>query len=151
MCGILIYTAATDSDGSLGGLAREGKGDKLNNTILEMLNDASWCSTDPICIESKSQGFMSLNYSACHACTLLPETSCECVNILLDRASVVGLPDNHKIGFMSDLIWSGNAYKKTNDKVGEIEDTDVLKESDQQENDKKTKRRKKWDVLGDTE
>ena len=151
MCGILIYTAATDSDGSLGGLAREGKGDKLNNTILEMLNDASWCSTDPICIESKSQGFMSLNYSACHACTLLPETSCECVNILLDRASVVGSPDNHKIGFMSDLIWSGNAYKKTNDKVGGIEDTDVLIESDQQENDKKTKRRKKWDVLGDTE
>ena len=27
-----------------------------------------------------------------------------------------------------NLIWSGNAYKKTNDKVGGIANTDVLKE-----------------------
>lgn len=104
MCGILIYTAAADADGSLGGLAREGQGYRLGNTILEMLDNASWCSNDPICIDSTSQGFMALNYAACHACVLLPETSCECCNYLLDRAAVVGTPDKWNIGYLSKLL-----------------------------------------------
>ena len=104
MSGILIYTSATDSDGSLGGLAREGDGYRLCNTILAMLEQASWCSNDPICIDSKDQGYKSLNYAACHACCLLPETSCESANCLLDRASVVGIPENRDIGFFSKLL-----------------------------------------------
>lgn len=104
MAGILIYTSATDTDGSLGGLAREGEGNRLKNTILSMLQEASWCSNDPICIESKSQGYRSLNYAACHACTLLPETSCENSNCLLDRAAIVGTPDNSEIGYFKDLL-----------------------------------------------
>jgi hypothetical protein len=104
MCGILIYTAATDSDGSLGGLVREGNSDRLENTIHALLQEASWCSNDPVCIDSKSQGFNSLNYASCHACLLLPETSCESVNCLLDRASVVGTPDDKSIAFFKDFI-----------------------------------------------
>ena len=106
MCGILIYTSATDTDGSLGGLVREGESVRINNTIKGLLEESSWCSNDPICIESKNQGFRGLNYASCHACTLLPETSCEHFNCLLDRASITGLPDgdNKDIAFFKDLL-----------------------------------------------
>lgn len=104
MSGILIYTSASDSDGSLGGLVRQGEPDLLENVMRDLLQEATWCSSDPLCIESKSQGFNSLNYAACHACTLLPETSCEARNCLLDRASVVGKPDDRSIGFFGDFI-----------------------------------------------
>jgi hypothetical protein len=104
MSGIFIYTSATDTDGSLGGLVREGKPDRINNTIKSLLEESTWCSNDPICIESKSQGFRGLNYAACHACTLLPETSCVHFNCLLDRASVVGLPDDKNVSFFKDYL-----------------------------------------------
>ena len=97
MCGILIYTSATDTDGSLGGLVREGASARMNHTIKGLLEEASWCSNDPICIESKSQGTSGLNFASCHACTLLPETSCTHFNCLLDRASITGLPDSDNI------------------------------------------------------
>jgi len=106
MCGILIYTSATDTDGSLGGLVREGESQIIGNTIKGLLEESSWCSNDPICIESKNQGFRGLNYASCHACTLLPETSCEHFNCLLDRASITGLPENENkdIGFFKNLL-----------------------------------------------
>ena len=104
MCGILIYTASSDSDGSLGGLARQGVTEKLKETVFSMLENASWCSNDPVCIDSRNQGFASLNYAACHACTLLPETSCECGNLLLDRGAIVGTSDNPDYGFFADLL-----------------------------------------------
>lgn len=105
MSGILIYTASTDSDGSLGGLAREGESERFRNTIRAALQEASWCSNDPICIDSVSQGYGSLNYAACYACTLLPETSCENANCLLDRAAVIGKPDDPQIGFFGDMLY----------------------------------------------
>ena len=104
MSGILIYTAATDCDGSLGGLLREGRQERLNNTLKAILEESSWCSNDPICIESKAQGMDSLNYAACHACVLLPETSCEARNCLLDRAAVTGTPDSPEIGFFNKYL-----------------------------------------------
>jgi len=107
MAGILIYTSSSDSDGSLGGLVRQGERDLLENVFRNMLQEASWCSSDPLCIESKAQGFNALNYSACHACTLLPETSCEARNCLLDRAAIVGKPDDRSVGFFGELLGGG--------------------------------------------
>lgn len=106
MCGILVYTATSDADGSLGGLVRMGQKKQLENVFFNMLQEASWCSSDPICIESRAQGYNSLNYAACHACTLLPETSCEMRNCLLDRAAVVGdiNIDDRERGFFEKLI-----------------------------------------------
>lgn len=104
MGGILIYTASSDSDGSLGGLVRQGAKERLEHTLRNMLQEASWCSSDPLCIQSKAQGFNSLNYAACHACCLLPETSCEARNCLLDRASIVGTIDNREIGFFGKIF-----------------------------------------------
>ena len=117
MAGILIYTSASDSDGSLGGLVRQGEADLLETTVRNMLQEASWCSSDPLCIDSKSQGYNSLNYSACHACTLLPETSCEARNCLLDRAAVVGKPDDRSLGFFGDLL-KGGKFNVENDSTG---------------------------------
>jgi len=104
MCGILVYTSATDTDGSLGGLVREGQKDRIVTIFENLLQESTWCSNDPLCIESTSQGFKGLNYAACHACTLLPETSCESLNCLLDRAAVVGTPDNLDIAYFKELL-----------------------------------------------
>ena len=104
MCGILIYTSATDTDGSLGGLVREGLSERINDTLKNMLDESSWCSNDPICIDSPSQGYQGLNLAACHACTLLPETSCESLNCLLDRAAIVGTPEDTELGFFGKLL-----------------------------------------------
>lgn len=104
MAGILLYTSSSDSDGSLGGLVRNALPKPFENIVRNMLQEASWCSSDPVCIESKAQGFDSLNYAACHACTLLPETSCEMRNCLLDRGAVVGSIEDRKQGFFGDLF-----------------------------------------------
>lgn len=104
MCGVLIYTSTSDSDGSLGGLVREGETERFGDTLRSLLEQNSWCSNDPLCIESTNQGSHGLNYAACHACSLLPETSCEHFNSYLDRASIVGTPDNVQISYFRDLL-----------------------------------------------
>ncbi|MDD4382543.1 MAG: DUF1998 domain-containing protein [Candidatus Shapirobacteria bacterium] len=101
--GLLIYTASGDSEGSLGGLVKQGLPSRLNEMIMSALNKASWCSVDPICIESRGQGLGSCNLAACHNCVLLPETSCEQSNRLLDRAMLIGTLENHEIGFFSNM------------------------------------------------
>lgn len=45
-----------------------------------------------------------INLAACHACVLLPETSCEHNNGLLDRALLIGTPENPAIGFFSEAL-----------------------------------------------
>ena len=104
MAGILLYTSSSDADGSLGGLVRNGLPKAFERIFKNMLEEASWCSSDPICIESHAQGYDSLNYAACHACTLLPETSCEMRNCLLDRGAVVGTLLDRERGYFGELI-----------------------------------------------
>jgi hypothetical protein len=99
MYGVLIYTASGDSEGSLGGLVRRGEPGKLEDTIIAAIENAKWCSSDPICVTSLGQGPESLNRAACHNCALLPETCCECGNRLLDRALVVGELENKSVGY----------------------------------------------------
>lgn len=105
MAGILIYTAAGDSEGTLGGLVRLGRPDRLAPVVHRALNRASWCSADPVCSENLGgQGSRLANLAACHACILLPETSCETINQGLDRAMIVGTPDNRQPGWMSEVL-----------------------------------------------
>lgn len=108
MAGILLYTSSSDSDGSLGGLVRNGLSVTFGRIFENMLQESSWCSSDPVCIESKAQGFDSLNYAACHACTLLPETSCEMRNCLLDRGAVVGSLNDRLQGYFGKLLLRDN-------------------------------------------
>lgn len=101
MDGVLIYTASGDSEGSLGGLVRQGKAGSLEEIVNSAIVSAEWCSADPICIDSHGQGPDSCNLSACHNCAVLPETCCEEGNRLLDRGLIVGTIDYPVIGYFS--------------------------------------------------
>lgn len=104
MAGILIYTASSDSAGSLGGVASQADPTKFAAAIEEGLTRLSWCSSDPVCIESPASGTDALNMAACHACVLAPETSCELNNTLLDRALLFG---THEPGEEDAGLFSG--------------------------------------------
>lgn len=102
MAGLLIYTAAGDADGTMGGLVRMGKPGRLEAVIRRALEGANWCSADPVCMEmgeTGGQGPDSCNLAACHACGLVPETACEQFNRFLDRGVVVGVPSQRDVGF----------------------------------------------------
>ena len=117
MAAILIYTAAGDSDGTLGGLVRLGRKDRLGAIVERAISRASWCSADPVCSENYGgQGSMLVNLAACHACTLLPETSCETINHGLDRAVLVGTPEERASGIFSDMVEKiyTTSYQATN-------------------------------------
>jgi len=101
MNGVLIYTASGDSEGSLGGLVRQGKQGNLESIVFNAIENARWCSSDPICIDSHGQGPNSCNLAACHNCSLLPETCCEESNMLLDRAMLIGTLDDSSIGYFN--------------------------------------------------
>ncbi len=101
MNGVLIYTASGDSEGSLGGLVRQGKQGNLETIVYNAIENARWCSSDPVCIDSHGQGPNSCNLAACHNCSLLPETCCEESNMLLDRAMLIGELDNPSIGYFN--------------------------------------------------
>jgi len=104
MQGVLIYTASGDSEGSLGGLVREGEPQNLIKIIKRMTHKAKVCSYDPVCLDHKSQGLNGTNASACHACSFLSETSCEQSNQLLDRTTIIGDTKHNSIGYFQDLI-----------------------------------------------
>lgn len=108
MAGLLVYTAAGDSEGTMGGLVRMARPDSLRSVFASALSDARWCSTDPVCMDAgeKGQGPDSCNLAACHGCALLPETSCEEFNRFLDRGLVVGTFSDTTLGYFSDLAFA---------------------------------------------
>jgi len=108
MAGILIYTASGDSEGTLGGLVRQGRPDTLPRIFKKAISSAQTCSNDPICILSHGQGRESINLAACHACALLPETCCEERNGFLDRGVLIGTYENKTIGFYNELVQRHN-------------------------------------------
>lgn len=90
MAGILIYTAAPDSEGTLGGLVTLGETSNLEQHLAQALEGLEICSSDPLCAETTpDKGSASLHAAACHNCLLLPETSCEKGNRYLDRSVLV--------------------------------------------------------------
>lgn len=90
MAGILLYTAAPDSEGTLGGLVSLGDPVTLDRLLGQALDHAKLCSSDPICSEHQpSVDEDALHAAACHACLFAPETSCERSNRYLDRSLAV--------------------------------------------------------------
>ncbi|MER8116200.1 DUF1998 domain-containing protein [Streptomyces sp. NPDC094031] len=104
MAGVLVYTATSDSAGSLGGLVAQGEPEVLDRAVRSAVRRAEWCSSDPLCMETEASGAGGINLAACHACVMLPETSCEHNNILLDRALLVGTPENPEVGFFAEIL-----------------------------------------------
>lgn len=91
MAGILIYTAATDSEGTLGGLIRLGEPELFGPTLVASMRAMEICASDPLCAEHPPDTMhgRELHGAACHACLFAPETSCEMGNSWLDRTLLV--------------------------------------------------------------
>ena len=99
---ILLYTSSNSSEGSLGGIVRNSAPDDFLMTMKGAIGKSRLCSRDPLCMESTlDEGpiHTRLNGSACYACSLLPETSCENFNRLLDRL----LLGDKELGFFGDF------------------------------------------------
>ncbi len=88
MEGVLIYTIA-GSEGSYGGLISQATSEKFEKLFFSALERAKDCASDPVCYDSEGQGISGLNLAACYSCALLPETSCEEFNGLLDRGLLI--------------------------------------------------------------
>lgn len=100
MAGILIYTSAPDSEGTLGGLVSLGETEALGIHISQALDAMQLCASDPLCAEHPpSQRGQTLHAAACHACLFAPETSCERGNRYLDRSTLVKTVEHDDLGF----------------------------------------------------
>jgi hypothetical protein len=94
--GILLSTAASDSEGTLGGLVALGKSVHLKRLLDNAFSDAQRCSSDPLCAEHVPEDpSETLHAAACHACLFASETSCEAGNRWLDRAVLVDLTGDY--------------------------------------------------------
>lgn len=97
MAGVLIYTAAPDSEGTLGGLVSLGQPDRLGAIIDSAMQRAAFCTSDPFCATHHPNGDLAggvegdgtLHGAACHVCLFVSETSCEHANRYLDRSLLV--------------------------------------------------------------
>src|SRR5262249_39111559 len=67
MAGVLLYTAASDSEGTLGGLVSLGEPDHFGRLMAQALGRARLCSADPLCSEHDASSG-SVHLAACHAC-----------------------------------------------------------------------------------
>ena len=87
--GVLLYTAAPDSEGTLGGLVALGEPEILGRHIERAIEALHLCASDPLCAEhDPAQVTATLHWAACHSCLFSPETSCERGNRYLDRAVI---------------------------------------------------------------
>ena len=90
--GVLLSTAASDSEGTLGGLVALGEARFLQRLLDQAFEEAQRCSSDPLCAEHVPEDPSdALHAAACHACLFASETSCETNNRWLDRAVLVNL------------------------------------------------------------
>ena len=99
MAGILLYTSAPDSEGTLGGLVSLGEPHNLERHIDSALEACGLCASDPTCAEHMpGYGASTVHAAACHSCLFSPETSCERGNRYLDRSVLVSTVshDNHR-------------------------------------------------------
>lgn len=90
MAGILLYTAAPDSEGTLGGLVELGDPLTLGRHLQQALESMRLCASDPLCSEHRPDTLgRGIQGACCHACQFAPETSCEQGNRYLDRSVLV--------------------------------------------------------------
>ena len=105
MAGILIYTAAPDSEGTLGGLVAMAETATFDRILAEALHRSMFCSSDPLCAEHEpSDDDGTQHGAACHSCLFIPETSCERNNRILERATLVETMGCRDLAFFSDML-----------------------------------------------
>jgi hypothetical protein len=102
--GLLVMTAAADSEGTLGGLVALSEPGRLEAVMQDALHDMLRCSSDPVCARRTPEDPEDfLHGAACHCCTMLSETSCERANRFLDRRFVVPLPGYTDLAFFENV------------------------------------------------
>ena len=102
MAGVLIYTSATDSEGTLGGLVQLGDPVKLGYHVAQALESMKLCASDPLCSEHEpGVDGMTVHGACCHACQFSSETSCERGNKYLDRTVLVPTYSNQSLAFFT--------------------------------------------------
>lgn len=90
MAGILIYTSASDSEGTLGGLVNLGEPSSLGRHLSQAFEGLKICASDPLCAEHRpSMDGHGIHGACCHGCLFAPETSCERGNRYLDRSTLI--------------------------------------------------------------
>lgn len=100
MAGVLLYTAAPDSEGTLGGLVSLGEANVLGRHMAGALEAMQLCASDPLCAEhTPLTEPQTLHGAACHACLFAPETSCERGNKYLDRSLLIPTVDREHLAF----------------------------------------------------
>jgi len=98
--GVLLFTATSDAEGTLGGLVQVGR--RIHEHVRNALELGELCSNDPVCAQhdpANPHERRFLHGAACHGCLLISETSCEQHNEFLDRALVVPTVDNLGVEF----------------------------------------------------
>lgn len=104
MAGVLLYTAAPDSEGTLGGLVGLGEPKTLGRHLDQALEAMRLCTSDPLCAEHHPyRDSLTLHGAACHACLFVPETSCERGNKYLDRSVLVSTVESAELAFFKDF------------------------------------------------
>lgn len=96
---ILIYTSTAGGQGTLGGLSNiaERAGEILERAKARL----TLCSNDPICSEqTPGNDDQPMQGAACHACLLVPETSCEARNTRVDRSLLVSTVVGRRHGLL---------------------------------------------------
>jgi len=99
IAGVLIYTSAPDSEGTLGGLCALGEPNKLGRHLHQAMEKMALCASDPLCAEHDPGNGDKLHGAACHACSFLPETCCERGNKYLDRSVLVKTLERENLAF----------------------------------------------------
>jgi Domain of unknown function (DUF1998) len=97
--GILLYTASSGAEGTLGGLVHAAR--DIRKHFLRALEIGRLCSNDPVCSSRTIPhgGVDRISGSACHGCLYISETSCERFNQFLDRSLVVPTVDRRGCEF----------------------------------------------------
>ena len=104
MAGVLLYTAAPDSEGTLGGLVGLGQPNTLGAYLDQALEQVRFCTSDPLCAEHSPVDALTVHGAACHGCLFAPETSCERGNKYLDRSTLVNTYALDGIGLLEDTF-----------------------------------------------
>jgi hypothetical protein len=105
MAGFMIYTAASDSEGTLGGLVDLGRAITLGRHLQQALESIRVCASDPLCSEHSPIGHgRGIHGACCHACLFAPETSCEKGNRYLDRNTLQETFSGRKSGFFETVV-----------------------------------------------
>ena len=112
MAGILIYTAASDSEGTRGGLVQLGQPVTLGRQIQHALESMRICASDPLCAEhAPVADGRNVHGACCHACLFAPRRRAERGNRFRPTALVATLQRERRFSRLTTAADHGRARR----------------------------------------